>query len=211
MLSLFDNYYKFTAKQVIDQFELRCKEPAPEIDSVTGDEIETPRQLRFETYDEYELDKFGLSRLVVESLLTTSLLKRITTKFGNDENFETYPGQVLFMMALDTYNASVQRDVAGAQAKFDNLTLDTNPGEDVTELATEALRLIHILSGLYALPINLGSKLLKKVMNTPSEFFNHKMYMLLDEARTLETKYRLLDPVSMGNDPNYTKYGPYAL
>ena len=76
---------------------------------------------------------------------------------------------------------------------------------------TEALRIIHILSGSYTLPINLGSKLLKKVTNTSSEFFNRKMYVLLDKARTLETKYHLLDPVSMGNDPNYTKYGPYAL
>ena len=102
------------------------------------------------------------------------------------------------MMVLDTCNASVQRDVAGAQTKFETLTLDSYPGEDVTELATEALHLIHILSGLYALPINLGMKLLKKITNTSSEFFDRTMYMLLDEARTLEMKYRLLDPISMG-------------
>ena len=47
-------------------------------------------------------------------------------------------------MALDASNASVQRDVVGAQTKFDALTLDLHPGENVTELATEALRLIHI-------------------------------------------------------------------
>ena len=64
------------------------------------------------------------------------------------------------MMALDTCNASVQRDVAGAQAKFDTLSLDTYPAKDVTELATEALRLIHILYGSYSLLINLGSKLI---------------------------------------------------
>ena len=96
----------------------------------------------------------------MESLLTTTLLERITTKFGNDPQFETYPGHILFMMALDTCNASVQRDVAGAQAKFDTLSLDTYPAKDVTELATEALRLIHILYGSYSLLINLGSKLI---------------------------------------------------
>ena len=37
------------------------------------------------------------------------------------------------------------------------------------------------------------------------------MYMLIDEARMLETKYRLSDPISMGEDPDYTKYGPYVL
>ena len=72
------------------------------------------------------------------------------------------------MMALDTCNVFVQHDVAGAQTKFDNLTLDSY---HVTELATEALRLIHISSGSYVLPINLGTKLLKKVTNTSSEFF----------------------------------------
>ena len=80
--------------------------------------------------------------------------------------FETYPDQILFMMALDTCNASVQRGIAGAQTKFDNLTLDSYPGKDITELATNALYLLHILAGSYALPLNLGSKLLKKVTNT---------------------------------------------
>ena len=70
-------------------------------------------QLRFETYDDYEFDDFGLSRLVVESLLSPLLLEQIITKFGNDGLFETYPGEILFMMALDTCNASVQRDIAG--------------------------------------------------------------------------------------------------
>ena len=74
--------------------------------------------------------------------------------------------------------------------------MDDYPGKDITELATEALRLLHILSGSYFLPLNLGSKLLKKVTNTSSEFFNRKMYSLLDSARTLETRYRLKDPIT---------------
>ena len=211
VLSLFDHCHKFTVEEIIAQFELRCEEPDPDFDPDTGDETETSKQLRFETYDEYEFDEFGLSRLVVESLISSSLMERIITKFGNDEMFETYPGQILFMMALDTCNASVQRDIAGAQTKYDNLSLDSYPGEDITELATEALRLLHILAGSYALPLNLGSKLLKKVTSTSSEFFNRKMYVLLDAAWTLETRYRLLDPRTMGDDPDYTKYGPYAI
>ena len=162
LLSLFDNFHKFTVEEVISQQEYRCDEPAPDIDPNTKQETPESVQLRFEAYDDFEFDDFGLSRLEMESLLSTSLLERILTRFGNDPKFEAYPGQVLFMMALDTCSASVQRDVAGAQAKFDDLTLDSYPGEDVTELATEALRLIHILSGSYALPLNLGSKLLKK-------------------------------------------------
>lgn len=211
VLSLFDHYHKFTVEDIIDQYELRCDEPPPDLDPITGIETETSRQLRFESYDEYEFDEVGLTRLVVESLITPSLLERITTKFGNDEKFDTYPGQVLFVMALDACNASVQRDVAGAQASFEALSLDSYPGEDITELATEALRLIHILSGSYALPLDLGSKLIKKTTQTSSEFFNRKMYALLDSARTLETRYRLRDPATMGMDPDYTSYGPYAI
>ena len=211
VVSLFDNYHKFTVDEVIAQHEYRCEEPEPELDPTTNLETEESEQLRFEFYDDYEFDDFGLSRLVVESLLSPTLLERIVTRFGNDSDFETYPGQVLFMMALDTCNASVQRDIAGAQNRFDDLTLDSYPGEDVTELATEALRLIHILAGSYALPLNLGSKLIKKVTSTSSEFFNRKMFTLLDNVRTLETKYRLLDPATMGDDSSYTLYGPYAI
>ena len=128
---------------------------------------------------------------MVEPLLTASLQERIFTKFGNDPKFEAYPGQILFLMALDTCNAPVQRDIAGAQTNFDSLALEMYPGKDITELATEALCLIHILSGSYALPLNLGSKLIKKVSNISSEFFNRKIHALLDSTRTLETKYRL--------------------
>ena len=211
VLNLLDHHHKFTVEEVIEQYEVRCEEPTPELDPMTGLETETSKQLRFEAYDNYEFDDFGLSRLVVESLLSPALMERITTRYNVDEEFETYPGQVLFMMALDTCNASVQRDIAGAQQRYENLTLDSFPAEDVTELATEALRLIHILAGSYALPLTLGSMLIKKVKSTSSEFFNRKMFALLDETRTLETKYKLLDPAAMTKDPLYTSYGPYAV
>ena len=211
VLSLFDHYHKVTVEEVIAQHEARCDEPLPVLDPTTNQETTASEQQRFVAYDEFEFDDFGLSRLVVESLLTPSLLERVFTRFGNDHEFESYPGQVLFLMALDTCNASVQRDIAGAQVKFDALTLDSYPGEDVTELATEALRLIHILAGSYALPLNLGTKLIKKVTTTSSEFFNRKMFALLDQTRTLETKYRLLDPKLIGQDKDYTSFGPYAI
>ena len=95
--------------------------------------------------------------------------------------------------------------------RFEELNLDSFPTEDVTELATEALRLIHILAGSYALPLTLGTMLIKKVTSTSSEFFNRKMFTLLDEARTLETKYKLQDPASITADPLYTTYSPYAI
>ena len=174
VLSLFDHYHKFTVEEVIEQLELRCEEPAPEIDPDTQHEIEMSVQLRFEAYDNYEFDDFGLSRLVVEPLISPALMERISTKYSNDEDYEAYPGQTLFMMALDACNASVQRDIMGAQRRFEDLSLDSYPGEDVMELATEALRLIHILSGSYALPLTLGSTLVKKLQTQQVSFLTGK-------------------------------------
>ena len=67
------------------------------------------------------------------------LTEQIFTPFENDKELESYSELVLFMMALDMYNVSLQRDMVGAQVKFNNLMLDSFPGDDVTELAMEAL------------------------------------------------------------------------
>ena len=44
VLSLFDHYHKFTVEEVIEQFELRCEEPTPEIDPDTQQETEMSMQ-----------------------------------------------------------------------------------------------------------------------------------------------------------------------
>ena len=59
VVSLFEHYHKFTVEEIIDQYELRCIEPPPELDPITGNETDESRQLRFESYDEYEFDDFG--------------------------------------------------------------------------------------------------------------------------------------------------------
>lgn len=74
VLNLLDHHHKFTVEEVIDQFELRCDQPPRELDE-NGDETVTSIQLRYESYDDYEFDEFGLSRLVVESLLSPSLME----------------------------------------------------------------------------------------------------------------------------------------
>ena len=130
---------------MIANHKLRSNGPLPELDLTINFETETSQQLQFEAYNVYEFDDFGLSRLVVKLLLSPTFMDKIVTKFGNDPEFEIYPGQVLFMMDLDACNASVQRDVAGFQVKYDELTLDAYPGEDMTKLGTEVLHLIHIL------------------------------------------------------------------
>ena len=118
VLNLLDHHHKVTVEEVIDQYELRCVMSDPDLDPNTGLETDVSIQLRFESYDDYEFDDFGLSRLVVESLIAPELMERIATRYNIDDKFESYPCQVLFMMALDTCNASVQRDISGAQKRF---------------------------------------------------------------------------------------------
>jgi hypothetical protein len=60
------------------------------------------------------------------------------------------------MMGLETCNASVSYDIDGAIESFYALTLENDPGENIAEFATEALRLIKIMQGGYALHINIG-------------------------------------------------------
>ena len=52
-------------EDVITHHELQTEEPLPELDPTTNLETEASLQLRFEAYDDYEFDDFGLSRLVV--------------------------------------------------------------------------------------------------------------------------------------------------
>ena len=78
-------------------------------------------------------------------------------------------------------------------------------------MANEALRLIKIMQGGYALPVPTGSRFLKKVSATSSEEFNRKIYNLLDHVKTMEHKYKVLDPRSVTKDPKYSEYGPVAL
>jgi hypothetical protein len=114
-------------------------------------------------------------------------------------------------MALETCNASVSHDIDGAVAAFDQLNLNNYPGEQVSDMANEALRLIKIMQGGYALPVSTGSRLLKKISATSSEEFNRKIYNLLDHVKTMEHKYKVLDPRSITKDPQYSDYGPIAL
>jgi hypothetical protein len=140
-----------------------------------------------------------------------SFQEKIEIRFSHREYFELLPGSCLFMMALETCNASVFHDVEGAKKKLEALDLNSYPGENVTDLAGEAQRLLKIMAGGYAIPVNTGSTLLMKLTNTSSEIFNRKIFALLDHVMTLESEYELQDPRSFAKDEGYKKYGPLAL
>ena len=67
------------------------------------------------------------------------------------------------------------------------------------------------MQGDYALPINTGSKLIQKITKTSCEYFNQKMYTLLDKVRTLEPDIKMSDPKTLTKDPKYAKLGPLGI
>jgi hypothetical protein len=111
----------------------------------------------FAAYDAYEIRDITLSRLVVESLLSSTLYDKIVVRYGHRDDFKQLPGSGLLMMALETCNSSVSHDIDGATMLFAELTLDNYPGENIADFATEALRLVKIMQGGYALPVHVGS------------------------------------------------------
>ena len=94
-----------------------------------------------DAFDDHELDEIVMSRMVVESLLTAAFYDKVFIRYyGQRPDFKDLPGSRLLMMVLETCNASVSHDIDSAQVKFREFTLDSYPGEDITEFATEAQR-----------------------------------------------------------------------
>jgi hypothetical protein len=95
--------------------------------------------------------------------------------------------------------------------KVQRRSLNSYPGENVTDFTSEAQQLIKIMEEAYALPVNTGSGLINKLTTTSSEFFNRKMWALLDSVMTSEMEYELTDPRLFAADKLHTKLGPLAI
>ena len=195
MKFLVDDAHHFNIQEIIDEHNLRS--------CTTGAHKE---------YDDYERCDSFLSRLAVESLLSNALKAKIQIRYGHYEDFVDLPGQVYFMMVLDICNSSTDHDIEAATASFKNLGLSNYPGENIEEFTTEALRLIKIMQGSWALPRTLGSDLLHKVSGTSSQYFNRTVFNYLDKVRVMEDKVgETRDPTLLTKDPQYSTYGPIAL
>jgi hypothetical protein len=103
-------------------------------------------------FDNYELDKIVMSWLVVESLVTSAFYELMVIRFGQQSDLQDLPGLVLFLMALETWNSSVSYDVDKAEHNFLTLILDTYPGENISDFATEDQRIVKKMGGGYAIP-----------------------------------------------------------
>ena len=199
--------------QVPDEYDTRMARPSAvfEIDS-TGNLATTKTSastlIRNKDYDEYEQYNIALSRLIVESLLSPLYRETIKTRFSHHNNFEELPGQVYFMMVLDTCNTSAAIDIEIAVIKFNELSLSNCPRQDVSSLSTLALKYIKIIMGAYNLPTKLSTKLLIKVQKTDTEIFNRNILEHYRVADELERGFALKDSRLMLLDSRYPKYGP---
>ena len=88
-------------------------------------------------------------------------------------------------MILDACNSSAVLDIDGAEKSFAQMTLSDFQGENVSSLATSALKFIKVMEGGYALPRNLSSSLIKKATTSSYEYFNRTMYNHLDKVNDI--------------------------
>ena len=151
VVSLVDNHFVFKVEDVLQEFTSCLVESGPTI--MGADNMETSRSIahRFKCFDTYELDDIGMSRLMVESLLTQSFLQKIETRFSHIDDYELVSGACLFMMALDACNAKESMDIEGVKTAFAALDINSYEGQNVSEFITEAMRLIKIMNGEYFL------------------------------------------------------------
>ena len=195
MIPFFRNVHSFSLEHITTEQDGRLAASAGEI----------------EAYDEYELDDLALSRLLVESRVSDSVRETVEICFGHEPYFADASGPQYLMMVLDSCNASIVHDIDGAKKKFEDLTLLSFPGENISDFSTEAKRLLTIMGDAYALPVNAGSQLLYKVSKTSCEYFNRLMFDHLSATKRMEKHYRLLNPRAIMNDTDYTTYGPYGI
>jgi len=74
-------------------------------------------------FDHFELEDIANSRLMIESHLSKTFRSKLQVGFGNLKQFNICPGSVLFLMALETCNASVALDIEGSILSLVSLTL----------------------------------------------------------------------------------------
>ena len=86
----------------------------PHVHNITSDATVLEYEIRsdFEnvtdvSYDAYEEDEIMLSRLVVESLLTSAFYEKSFIRYGRGKDFKRLPGSCLLIMALETCSAYV--------------------------------------------------------------------------------------------------------
>ena len=128
----------------------------------------------------------AISCLAVQSLVGLELRDKISIRYSHIDNFDALPGQIYYMMVMEICHASTAMNVDSASAAYDKLTLKSYAGENVGALTTDAHRHIKVMQTAYALPVTLGSSLLRKVAETSSTFFNSNVDVKLNSTLAME-------------------------
>ena len=211
MTYIVDEPHAFDVDTVLNEYRTRLDEPAP-VTAVNGGgfdiETEASKLARFRCYDSFEAFDIYLSRLAIESLISTSVRTSVGVRFNHLADFDDFPGQVYLMMILEVCNASAAADISGASELLLNMKLSQYPGENMEAFSSDALRYIKIMQTAYALPYNTGQKILLKVVASESALFNCKIYARHDDVQAMEDKYELKDPKLITTDPEYPTIGP---
>ena len=98
MKNLIDELHSLTLTEVIVVYESHiADEPSPIIDKY-GDDHPDSIITRFKCHDDYELCNIALSRLVIEALISSTLINKIQVRFGYHSEFDGFPGQIYFIM-----------------------------------------------------------------------------------------------------------------
>ena len=210
-----DHPHFFTVQDVIDVHVLRMTEP-PMVTTTLADgtveETEASVLDRFVSYDKFEKFDIAISRRVIQALIASPIQDKIRIKFSHDPLFRTYPGSVYLMMALDVCNTSSSLEISLATQEFQALSLDNYGGQNIDDFATEAQRLIKIMSMGYALPYKTGSTLLSKVDATESNYFNQKVHGWQSIVKEMERSVGPnQNPKQLEKHPSYAKYSPLRL
>ena len=207
-----DGAHLFELDTVLAEYESHTLTHTPVINPTTS--LETPESLLAsqQAYDVYKKFDIALSSLVVESSMSESFHETIKTCFSHYDNFVWLSSQVYFMMILDAYNTSTAIDIEGAEDAFKKLSLQSFPGENVSSLATTAIKFIKVVDRVYALPARLGSQLLLKTSSTLSRnIFNRNVLDRYNHVDEMERRYYLNAPSLMKADTSYSDYGPIAI
>jgi hypothetical protein len=138
MYSLLTHSHLFTLAAVLQEHQNRVLPHVPAYDSA-GTETPESVLLSHSKYDSYEKLDCNLSRLSIQSIVGKVLQDDIKTRYSHLPDFLSLPGSVYYMMALEASNASVALDIDDAIDKFSSLSLASYPGENIKNLATEAL------------------------------------------------------------------------
>ena len=166
----------FTLNSVIVEHELCLVIPRPvfsDLDLTV--KMQNSISLQRKSYDVFETYDIALSRLLVESPVSSTYRESIKPRFSHRPNFENLPRQVYYMMVIYARNTSVVIDVKTTKTKFYKLSLSNFPGENISQFAVLALKHIKIMKGEFSLTKDLGSTLIMKASKAGTDIFNRQV------------------------------------